>query len=148
MKLPAAVKHVVLWGNESGQASRMIGFVPNPDTDPLLLFDMTRELLELISVDSGRRATSFAPSLAHERWLVVTSTEGSSCLGLGRFTGLHLVYRRAQPHAREVYRYIRSQLRMVTDYKKVLMAFGDGCVEALTRGTGLGAQALSSRMKS
>ena len=128
MKLPAAVKHVVLWGNESGQASRMIGFVPNPDTDPLLLFDMTRELLELISVDSGRRATSFAPSLAHERWLVVTSTEGSSCL--------------------EVYRYICSQLRMVTDYKKVLMAFGDGCVEALTAGTSLGAQALSSRMKS
>src|SRR5215472_14065952 len=117
-----------VWGNESGQASRMIGFVPNPDTDPLLLFDMTRELLELITVDSGRRATSFAPSLAHERWLVVTSTEGSSCL--------------------EVYRYICSQLRMVTDYKKVLMAFGDGCVEALTRGTGLGAQALSSRMKS
>lgn len=33
--------------DESIRAPKMIGFVHNPDTDPLLLLNMTRELLEL-----------------------------------------------------------------------------------------------------
>jgi hypothetical protein len=94
--------------DESEQAPKMIGFVHNSDSDPLLLLNMTRELLELISVEAGRRATK----LAGDRWLVVISAEGISCL--------------------EAYRYIYSQLRMATGFKKILMVFGDGCVEALT----------------
>ena len=97
-----------LWRDESGRAPKMIGFVHNSDSDPLLLLNMTRELLELISADAGRRPTR----PAGDRWLVVISAEGISCV--------------------EAYRYIYSQLRMATDFKKILMVFGDGSVEVLT----------------
>lgn len=86
----------------------MIGFVHNPDSDPLLLLNMTRESLALISADAGRRATR----LAGDRRLVVISAEGISCF--------------------EAYRSIYSQLRVATDFKKILMVFGDGRVEVLT----------------
>lgn len=85
----------------------MIGFVHNSDSDPLLLLNMTRELLELISAETGW----LAPRRAGERWLVVTSAGGISCL--------------------EAYRYIYSQLRMATDFKKILMVFGDGRIGML-----------------
>lgn len=94
--------------DESGRAPKMIGFVHNSDSDPLLLLNMTRELLALIIAEAGRRARR----LAGDRWLVVISTEGISCF--------------------EAYRYICSQLRTATDYKKILMVFGDGRVEVLT----------------
>jgi hypothetical protein len=94
--------------DESGRAPKMIGFVHNSDSDPLLLLNMTRELLELMSAEAGRRATRFAGN----RWLVVISARGISCL--------------------EAYRYIYSQLRMATGFKKILMVFGDGRVGVLT----------------
>jgi len=94
--------------NESERAPRMIGFVHNSDSDPLLLLNMTRDLLERISAEPGRRATT----VAGDRWLVVISAEGISCL--------------------EAYRYIYSQLRMATDFKKILMVSSDGRVEVLT----------------
>jgi len=87
--------------DESGRAPGMIGFVHNSDSDPLLLLEMTRELLELR-----------APRLADDRWLVVISARGSSCL--------------------EAYRYIWSQLGGAIDYKKVLVMFGDESVGTLT----------------
>jgi hypothetical protein len=94
--------------DESERAPKMIGFVHNSDSDPLLLLNMTRELLELISAEAGRRA----PRLGGDRWLIVISARGISCL--------------------EAYRYIYSQLRMATDFKKILMVFGDGRVGMLT----------------
>jgi hypothetical protein len=94
--------------DESERAPKMIGFVHNSDSDPLLLLNMTRELIELISAEAGRRA----PRLAGDRWLVVISAGGISCL--------------------EAYRYIYSELRMATDFKKILMVFGDGRVGMLT----------------
>jgi hypothetical protein len=94
--------------DESERAPKMIGFVHNSDSDPALLFDMTRELLELISAEAGRPA----PRLAGDRWLAVMSARGISCL--------------------EAYRYIYSQLCMRTDFKKILMVFGDGRVGMLT----------------
>ena len=94
--------------NESERAPKMIGFVHNSDSDPLLLLNMTRELLELISAEAGRRA----PRLAGDRWLVAISARGSSCL--------------------EAYRHIYSQLRMATDFRKILIVFGDGRVGILT----------------
>jgi hypothetical protein len=93
--------------DETGRAPRMIGFVHNPDSDPLVLFNMTRELLELSSADTGRAAAT----RARDRWLVVISTRGSSCL--------------------EAYRYIDSQLHMANDFQKIVMVFGDGCVGTL-----------------
>lgn len=90
------------------RAPKMVGFVHNPDSDPLLLLNMTSELLELISTDVGSRATR----LAGDRWLVLIGDEDISFL--------------------EVYRYICSQLRRATDFKKILIVFGDGRVEMLT----------------
>jgi hypothetical protein len=91
----------------SKQVPKMIGFVHNPDSDPLLLLNTTSELLELISTDVGFQAKR----LAGERWLVVIGEENISFL--------------------ELYRCICSQLRRVTDFKKILMVFGDGRVEML-----------------
>ena len=94
------------------RAPKMIGFVHNSDTDPLLLLNMTSELLELLSAEACRRAARLPRKSTDKRWLVVISARGSSCL--------------------EAYRYIYSQLPMTTDYEEVLMMFGDGRVEALT----------------
>jgi hypothetical protein len=99
--------HIRLLRDESERAPKMIGFVHNSDSDPLLLLNMTRELLEVIGAEAGRRA----PRLAGDRWLVVISAGGISCL--------------------ETYRCIYSQLRMATGFKKILMVFGDG-VRTLT----------------
>ena len=93
--------------DESERAPKMIGFVHNSDSDPLPLLNMTRELLELISGGAGRRATR----LAGDRWLIVVSAGEISCL--------------------EAYRCVYSQLRMATDFKKILMVFGDGRVGIL-----------------
>ena len=93
---------------ESERAPKMIGFVHNSDSDPILLLNMTQELLERISAKAGRRA----PKPEGDRWLVVMSAEGIAWL--------------------EACRYIYSQLRMATDFKKILMVFGDGRVGMLT----------------
>jgi hypothetical protein len=94
--------------NQSERAPKFVGFVHNADADPLLLLNMTRELLELIGAEAGRRATK----RAGERWLVATSAGGSALL--------------------DAYRNIYSQLRMATGFKNILMAFSDGRVEMLT----------------
>jgi hypothetical protein len=96
--------------DEFARAPTVIGFVHNADSDPLPLLNMAREWLELVSAEAGRRA----PTLAGDRWLVVISDGGSSCL--------------------EAYRYIYSQLRLATDFKKILVVFGDN-VEMLTGST-------------
>jgi hypothetical protein len=92
----------------SKRAPKLIGFVHNSDSDPLLLLNMTRELLELL----GARADSGAERTAVDRWLVVSGAGDTSCL--------------------DVYRYIYSQLCMAAGFKKVLMVFGDGRVGVLT----------------
>jgi len=91
----------------SERAPKMIGFVHNPYSDPLRLLNMTRGLLDIISAEAGRRPMR----VAVDRWLVVISPEGISCL--------------------DVYRYIYSQLGMAIDFQKILMVFGDGRVGVL-----------------
>jgi hypothetical protein len=93
--------------DESGRAPKMIGFVHNADSDPLALLNMPRELLEAISTGAGRRP----PRLAADRWLVVISARGISCL--------------------EAYRHIYSQLRGAPVFKKILVVFGEGRVGML-----------------
>jgi hypothetical protein len=100
--------HIRLLRDKSERAPKMIGFVHNSDSDPLLLLNMTRELLELISAEAGRRA----PRRAGDRWLVVISDAGISFLA--------------------AYRYIYSQLRMAISFKRILMIFSDGRVGMLT----------------
>ena len=92
----------------SERAPKMIGFVHNSDLDPLMLLDMTRELLELISTEASRRA----PKRAGDRWLVLISLRASSSL--------------------EAYRYIYSQLGMAPAFERAVMVFGDGSVGMLT----------------
>ena len=60
---------------------------------------------------AGKRV-AVDPRRAGDRWLVMISAGGMSCL--------------------EAYRCICSQLRMATDFKKILMVFGDGRVGMLT----------------
>lgn len=92
----------------SERAPKMIGFVHNSDSDPLLLLNMTRELLALVCAEADKQTAR----PAGDRWLVVIGGRGISCL--------------------EVYRYIYSRLRMTTDFKKAVMVFDDGRVEELT----------------
>ena len=99
---------IQLLRDESRRAPKMIGFVHNADSDPRVLLNMTRELLEAISTEAGRRP----PRLAADRWLVVISARGISCL--------------------EAYRYIYSRLRGAPVFKKILVVFGDGRVGILT----------------
>lgn len=94
--------------DKSERAPKMIGFVHNSDSDPLLLLNMTQEWLELISAEAGRRA----PRPGGDRWLVVISGAGISFF--------------------EAYRYIYSQLRMAIGFKRILMVFSDGRVRMLT----------------
>jgi hypothetical protein len=100
--------HIRVLRGKSELVPRMIGFVHNSDSDPILLFNMTHELLELNKPKAGRRASR----LVSDRWLIV--------INAGRVSSL------------EAYRYIHSQLRMATDFKKILMVFGDGRVGMLT----------------
>jgi hypothetical protein len=100
--------HIQLLRDVSEGAPKMIGFVHNSDSDPLQLMNMTHELLELISAEAARRT----PRLTGERWLVVISAGGIACL--------------------EAYRFIYSQLRMATGFKKIFMVFNDGRVGTLT----------------
>jgi len=93
--------------NDTVRAPKVIGFVHNAESDPRLLFNMTRELLELISGEVTRRTTS----RAGERWLVAICARDSSYS--------------------EVYRYIYSQLTTETVYQKTVMVFGDGRVAML-----------------
>ena len=93
--------------DRSERAQKMIGFVHNSDSDPLLLLNMTSELLEVISGE----ADGGAPRRAGDRWLVMISPRGISRLG--------------------AYRYIYSQLRIATGFKRILMVFGDGRIGML-----------------
>jgi len=94
--------------DESERAPKMIGFVHNSDSDALLFLNMTSELLELVSAEAFSRAAR----PAGDRWLVVTSADTISCLG--------------------VYRYIYSRLRLATDFKKIFIVFCDERVGMLT----------------
>jgi hypothetical protein len=93
--------------SEQGRAPRMIGFVHNSDADPPVLFTMTRELLAVVG-DPGQTAAK----RAGERWLVMISARGNSCL--------------------QVYRYLYSKLRSPKRYSKVVMMFGDGRLAVLS----------------
>lgn len=92
----------------SARAPKVIGFVHNAGSDPVLLFNLTREVLDLVGAESSRRR----PGRGSGRSLVVTSARGSSCL--------------------EAYRYIYSLLRPAAASRKIAMVFEDGRVGMLT----------------
>ncbi len=97
-----------LLSDGSERAPRVMGFVHNPDSDGSLFLNIARELIELFGAEAGRRAQR----LTADRWLVVVSARGILCL--------------------EAYRYVYSQLRLGSEFKKNLIVFGDGRVETLS----------------
>jgi hypothetical protein len=93
----------------SRRTSKVIGLVHNPDTDSDVLLDITQSLLQHIGAAAGKRAP---PRFSGERWLVVVNVGGLS----------HI----------ETYRQIYTQLSMPADFRKILIVFAGGRVEALT----------------
>ncbi len=101
--------HVIirLLPEKSRQALKIIGFVHHAQSDPLFLLSITQEMLELFSAGAALPARNSGG----DRWLLAISEQTSSCL--------------------PVYRYIYSQLRALSTYKKVLIAFRDEVVDIL-----------------
>ena len=93
--------------DQSEPASKMIGFVHNPNWDPLLLMEITEELIEIIGSKAVRRPMISAGG----RWLVLVGSAGSSYLG--------------------AYRHLCSQIPMATEFKKIVVVLPDGQVEVL-----------------
>jgi hypothetical protein len=78
------IRVAVLKGGIS-RTSKLVGFVHNADSDPELLFEVTRTLLARIG--SGARARK---GDAGGRWLVVANQDGLSPLGTYRHVGSQL----------------------------------------------------------
>jgi len=95
--------------NKPERASKLVGFVHNPETDPLSLLDMTQEWIESIDAIAERTASA----AAEDRWLVGITSRRKPCLA--------------------VYRCIEAQLGMTGSYEKIFLVFGDGGIEPLTR---------------
>jgi len=93
--------------HESARAPKLIGFAHHAESDPLLLLNLTQELLEGLAAADVRRASR----RAGERWLMLIGTRGSACLG--------------------AYRQICAQLRMTAGFGRVLMVCADGRVGTL-----------------
>jgi hypothetical protein len=82
--------------------SKLVGFVHNRDSDPTILFDLTRSLLRRIG--PGRSCTGSSGA----RWLVVVIEDEPSWI--------------------ETYRAICSQLFSRTDFQRILLVAGAGRV--------------------
>lgn len=89
-------------------ASKVIGFVHNPDTDPRVLFDLAAALFNYIGAAAVKRPPE---SFGGERWLVIADERGHAWIG--------------------TYRHVYSQLGVSSDFNKVLVVYADGQVETL-----------------
>ncbi|ALN85620.1 hypothetical protein LC55x_2352 [Lysobacter capsici] len=90
-------------------ASKVVGFVHNPGTDPRVLFDLAAGLLRHIGAALDRRPLE---SFDGDRWLVIADEHDHARIG--------------------TYRQVYSQLGVSTDFNKMLVVFADGQVETLT----------------
>lgn len=91
--------------NDARQASKVIGFVHNPEPEPDGLLDVTRSLI-------ARIGTAAAEPASGDRWLVLVSEDEVS----------HI----------ESYRHVYSQLSLPNAFKKILMVFAGEKIETLT----------------
>jgi hypothetical protein len=91
------------------RASKVIGFVHNPETDAEALLDLTQSLLRQI----GAAADKPAPTkFTGDRWLVIADEDGLPQI--------------------ETYRQVLAQLSLPTGFKKILMVLAGGRVETLS----------------
>lgn len=93
----------------SRRASRVVGFVHNPDSDAKILFDTSESLLRHIGAAAGTRNPK--KRFPGNRWLVLACS--------------------ARQPPFDTYRQVFSQLAIPTDFKKVLLVLPGGRVEAL-----------------
>jgi hypothetical protein len=93
--------HIQLLKGKIRGSPSVIGFVHNPDSDPLRLMSIAGQLLEEISRRQAGRAEPRS-----DRWLVVIAAGGFPYL--------------------PAYRSIYSQLRIATGFKKIVTVFDDG----------------------
>ena len=91
-----------------GRASKVIGFVHNPDSDPEVLFGVTEILLRRIGAAAARPAPK---RISEARWLVIADATGLA-------------------HA-ATYRRVCDQLALATGFEKILLLLADGRVETL-----------------
>lgn len=91
------------------QASKVVGFVHNPETDSSLLLDRAASLVECISIAASRRAPA---GFSGDRWLILTSADPASFA--------------------ETYRHVCSQLSLSGAFARIVTVFGGGRVEILT----------------
>jgi hypothetical protein len=96
-----------LWRHDAARRPKLIGFVHNPDVDAVLLLNIVRELHDRVRAAAGAGAAIGSG----DRWLVVISAAAGSAV--------------------EAYRYMYSQLRLTTPFRKVVIVFGDERVEML-----------------
>lgn len=90
-------------------ASKVIGFVHNPDTDPRVLFDLAAALLNYI----GAAAIKPPPeSFGGERWLVIADERDPAWIA--------------------TYRHVYSQIGVSSEFRKMLVVFAGGQVETLS----------------
>jgi hypothetical protein len=92
----------------STRASKVIGFVHNPDSDAGVLLDITQSLLEGIGAKAGQGAPAGS---AGDRWLVLAGADRVSQV--------------------EPYRHVYSQLSCPTGFEKILMVLAGGRIETL-----------------
>jgi len=127
---------------KSGRAPKMIGFVHDSDSDPLVLLDMTSELLQVIpcppdsfSAVGGEPAGLQDARRGSERLNqpstgLVSGEAGGRARGLAGDRWLVVICAGGSSWL-EAYRYIYSQMRRTTDFQRILMVFGDGRVEVV-----------------
>lgn len=92
----------------AAQASKVIGFVHNPDCDPEVLLQLAQSFLQQIGAAAARRPPG---KFRGERWLVVVDDAGLSPI--------------------ETYRQVYVQLSLSTDFKRILMLLPGGRIETL-----------------
>lgn len=92
----------------SRRASKVVGFVHNPDSDAKTLFDTAESLLRHIGAVAGTGKRKGFPG---DRWLVLDCGAGHADPG--------------------TYRQVFSQLALPTDFKKILLVLSGGRVETL-----------------
>ena len=93
----------------SAKASKVIGFVHNPETDAEALLDLTQSLLQQIGTAADK---PMPKKFTSDRWLVIANEDGF-------------------PHI-ETYRQAQAQLFASTGFNRILMVLAGGRVEPLT----------------
>jgi len=92
----------------SPQASKVIGFVHNPDADPEVLLRLTQSLLQHIGAAVAKRTPNRCTG---DRWLVLANECGL-------------------PHI-QTYRQVYSELSIPTNFKTILLVLAGGRVETV-----------------